>query len=326
MAPRGAVSAPVALKPPERVERVTTLRLALGDLQVAALKLRVWEDARHFTELPTAGLAWDEPPDLPAALDGTLTRAQPVATRLPRFAWGRRYFRYVARQYALQTVDLTRSFDHYVHKFSPKTRATLRRKVRRVAVACGGNPDVREYRTPTEFEQFHVAALAVSARTYQARLLGLGLPSERHFVETARALAAEDRLRGYLLFVEQLPVAYLLCTARDAVVFYDHVGHDPDFAFLSPGTVLLYHVLERLMSEGRWRMLDFTAGEAPHKSLFATDAVRCADIFCLRRTWRLVAAARLHALAGDVSTGLGAALHSVGLKSRIKKWLRGAAC
>jgi len=193
MAPRGAVSAPVALTPPERVERVTTLRLALGDLRVAALKLRVREDTRHF-------------------------------------------------------------------------------------------------------------------------------------IETARAFAEEDRLRGYFLFVEQLPVAYLLCTARDAVIFYDHVGHDPDFAFLSPDTVLLYHVLERLMGEGRWRMLEFSGGEAPHKSLFATDAVRCADIFCLRRTWRLVAAARLHALVGDVSTGLGAALHRAGLKSRVKKWLRGAAC
>ena len=51
-------------------------------------------------------------------------------------------------------------------------------------------------------------------------------------------LAAEDRVRAWLLEIGGVPAAYLYCPAESDTLLYQYVGHDPAFAELSPGSVL----------------------------------------------------------------------------------------
>ena len=73
---------------------------------------------------------------------------------------------------------------------------------------------------------------------------------------------------------------------------YDHVGHDPAFNDLSPGSVLMLEAMRDLMSGDRFERFDFTEGEGQHKRAFATGAVPCIDLLLLRPslTNRLTAA------------------------------------
>ena len=73
------------------------------------------------------------------------------------------------------------------------------REVRRV----GGNDgalDVRSYRTPGEIAEFLRLVRPLDERTYQTRLLGVGLPQGEQAEQEAIALAADDSLRAFLLF------------------------------------------------------------------------------------------------------------------------------
>lgn len=214
-------------------------------------------------------------------LSAPTDRIAAIAASYPGFLAGGQ------QDYRRHYIDMRGSFADYLARFSNKTRSTLRRKARRLAEEVGG-ATATEHRRPAEIEAFLTAALPLSARTYQARLLDAGLPDSPGARQAMLEAAAHDRLRGFLLHARGQPIAYLLLpvvgseAARTLV--YAYLGHDPDHARLSPGTVLQMAALERLFDEARYRWFDFTEGDGAHKAMFGTDSAACSSFLLLRPT------------------------------------------
>lgn len=172
----------------------------------------------------------------------------------------------------------------YLARFSGKTRATLRRKAKKLASDTGGY-SVSEHRTPAEIERFLEAALPLSARTYQARLLDAGLPDSAAARAAMLAAAEDDAMRCFLLSVRGEAIAYLALPVEGRTLLYAHLGYDPDYARFSPGTVLQMEALERLFAEGRYSHFDFAEGDGAHKAMFGTSHVDCASFVLLDPTF-----------------------------------------
>lgn len=204
---------------------------------------------------------------------------------------GERHVTLVRQRYTRFYTDLTIGHDAWLAGLSGAARATLKRKTKKAAAA---GMEIRAYRTAEAFAAFHPLARAVSATTYQERLLAAGLPDDAAAVAHLTALAAADALRAWLLLIDGAPVAYLCCTAQGSALRYDHVGHDPAWSDLSPGTVLHAAAMRALFAD-RFARFDFTEGEGQHKRQFATGGVACVDLLMLRPT--LVNRATLAALA-----------------------------
>ena len=229
-------------------------------------------------------------------LSAPVAMADEIAASFPgHIAGAREDFR---RHYIL----MDGSFDDYLARFSGKTRNTLKRKAKKFAAANGGTLDIRAYSDADEVNRFLDLALPLSERTYQARLLDAGLPDS----DAARAAMLEDaaagRMRCFLLFLEDEPVAYLSLPVRGSTLVYAHLGYDPAHANLSAGTVLQMEALRLLFAEDRFRYFDFTEGEGAHKAMFGTHSVACCSFVLLRRTLanRLLLCAR-----GGFDTAVG---------------------
>jgi CelD/BcsL family acetyltransferase involved in cellulose biosynthesis len=187
-----------------------------------------------------------------------------------------------ARQdYRRHYIDMSLGYDGYMARFSGKTRSTLRRKAKKLAEEVGGYA-VSEYRSPAEVERFLEAALPLSERTYQARLLDAGLPNDPASRAAMLQSAKADRMRCFLLEARGEPLAYLSLPVAGDTLIYAHLGYHPAFSRLSPGTVLQMEALERLFAEGRYRWFDFTEGEGAHKELFGTHNIACSSLILLR--------------------------------------------
>jgi len=214
------------------------------------------------------------------------------------------------------------TFDDYLNRFSGKTRSTLRRKGRKLAKEAG-DYTISEHRTPAEVEHFINAALPLSARTYQARLLDAGLPDSPDARKAMLEQAEADRMRCFLLSLGQQPIAYLSLPVEGDTLVYAHLGYDPDYARHSPGTVLQLEALERLFAEARFRWFDFTEGEGAHKAMFGTDSVDCASFLLLAPTAanRALLGAR-STFDGAIRTGKAIAERS-GALARVRAALRG---
>lgn len=224
--------------------------------------------------------------------------------------------------YERSYIDMAGTYDGYLARFSGKTRSTLRRKQRKFAKEDGGTLDMRAYRSPEELDTFLGLAHPLSQRTYQARLLDAGLPEGDNAIAHMRALAAQDRVRAFLLFLAGEPVAYLYLPVVGDTLIYAYLGYDPERARLSPGTVLQMAALESLFAEERFRYFDFTEGQGAHKALFGTDSVACASFLMLRPALSNRALlVGLSAFDGAVSAAKKVAA-KIGLEAAARRFLR----
>lgn len=297
------------------------LRFQVGERTLASVQRRLVTKGFDLESL--LGEARPSLPPLPATADGMMLRSLPEKELGPVAAGAEGLLLYVRQRYPRYYASLEGTFDGYMGLFSAKSRSTLKRKVRKFEQLSGGTLDVRAYRTPDEMETFYTLARAVSQKTYQERLLGSGLPEDEGFRAAMRASAARDEARGYLLFLNGEPVSYLYTPIQQGCVIYAYLGYDPAIAVHSPGTVLQLEAMERLFAEQRHKYFDFTEGDGQHKRLFATGCVECVDVLLLRPT---VANRVLIATHRNFHTGveaLGNVAERYGVKTRLRKWLRG---
>ena len=258
-------------------------------------------------------------PMLDPAADGYLVTSLPTAhgDALRRAAGG--MIAFVRQCYTRRYADLTIGFDAYLGQLSGNTRSAIKRKGKKVAQASGGTLDVRRYATPDQLAEFHATARRLALDTYQERLMGAGLPDTPDFTRIMHAMAAEGRVRAWLLYVGGEPAAYLYCPIHGGTAIYEFVGHDPRFNDLSVGAVLQVEALRDLLAEPAIARFDFTEGDGQHKRQFATGGVECCDVLLLRPTLanRAVIAA-LAGFDGAMAVAKGAAVR-LGLQNVAKK-------
>ena len=299
----------------------TDIRFLLGDRAVLRVRRQLVPVGYGLDAiLADAALA---PPPLPGDADGYRLQSVP-ATRLETMA--RDFPGLVAsppRIYARHYIDMGLGHDGYMAQFSSKTRATLKRKMRKLADSGGGTLDIRSYHQPDQLDAFFDAALPLSDQTYQARLLDAGLPGHAGFRAEADALARADNLHAYILFLEGRPIAYLYLPVVNDVLIYAYLGYDQAVAGLSPGTVLQMHALEELFAERRFRYFDFTEGDGAHKALFGTHQVQCATVFLLKPTMANRALLAGHQAFNAMVEGAGTWAERAGVKAKLRKLLRG---
>lgn len=300
---------------------VMPLRFQIGARTLAAAQRRLLIKGFDLENL--LGEASLSLPPLPTTADGMMLRSLPEKQLAPLTAQAEGLLVYVRQRYPRYYASLDGSFEAYMAGFSAKSRSTLKRKARRFEELAGGRLDVRAYRTPEEMETFYTLARAVSQKTYQERLLGSGLPEGDGFRAALRASAARDEARGFLLFLGGEPVSYLYTPIQKGCAIYAYLGYDPALADYSPGTVLQLEALRCLFAEQRHRYFDFTEGDGQHKRLFSTGCVECVDVLLLRPSVANRVLIATHRKFHSGVEALGEVAERYGVKSRLKKWLRG---
>ena len=304
----------------------TTFKFRLGEYSVFKLKLDTLVFDRHFSDVSLK--MHEELPNLKQLISGDrvmLIRSCPVDKYIPIFSFHSGYIRYVPYKYRRYYVKMSCSFEEYLKKFNSRSKSTLMRKIRKFSDYCNGTIDCREYKYPAEVEEFYKHAQFVSKNTYQSRLLACGFPEGGKTKEELARLAKAGAMRGFVLFHETSPVAYLYSPVKDNIVYYRFVGYDTDYQRHSPGTILQFLALQKLFSEKQFRMFDFTEGEGQHKEFFSTDVQPCADIYYFKFGLKNILIVLVHAFFDRSSRLIVKILDVFKLKSRIKKHIRARA-
>ena len=316
-----AESSPLTSSPSGRVLRVP-LEFWLGPFLLSRWQFRVvYEDFYAGPE----DLAPPPVPDLDKLADGAqglYRRSQPLPSDAPPTSvpgW----IAYVVNRNERQLIDLRQSFEEYLRHFSRKARVRVKGEVRRFSEAAGGSIDWRIYRTVEEIQEFHRLARDISQRTYQEKLFDKGMPAGPDALEKLRRLAAADRVRGYILFWQRLPISYIYCPAVGNHLILGYLGFRPEFAKHSPGTVLMFLAVESLFVERRFDAMHLGGGKALHKRVFATHTIPSASVLYLQRTPGNLIVVASHRQWQQFSKSAVDLVDRIGVKQRLRRWIRG---
>lgn len=304
---------------------VVPVRFALGEWSFAVARLKCLVRTGSFVSSPALDARLPPCPELPPDVRGAALTSWPVGEDLGSLRLEGGVIRYVESRFPRYFVEIKGTFEQYLGHFGGKVRKNLLRSVRACGRPNGARLDVREYRDEREACEFHRVATGISRLTYQHRLVGAGLPDTPEFLSALSSVAKAGRVRGYVLFFADQPVAFAYCTLTGSTIHYDVIGYDPTCAQLSPGTVLLFEIMRHVFDEGLFDLFDFGPGEAHYKSSFSTCVRRCANILYLKPTAGNTAFVVAHLFMRSLSATAGALLTRIGLKQKVRMLLRRSA-
>jgi CelD/BcsL family acetyltransferase involved in cellulose biosynthesis len=245
-----------------------------------------------------------------------------IESPLPRMRFTRRGLVYACEQELNYFIELRGSFEDYISRLSQNTRSTLLRKVKGFRTISDGNIDFRTYRTPSEMTEFHRLARSIAEKTYQEKMFQGALPESAQFRQEMNALASRDQVRGFLLFLQGNPVAYLCIPISDGVADYSYLGYDPGFAKSSPGNVLLFHAIQSLFGEKGLNYFNFEYGGSQTKIVFSTGHFLRADVYCFKHSLKSLTVICGHLGMERFSKSCGRMAEKMGLRRSIRRWLR----
>lgn len=192
--------------------------------------------------------------------------ASPTVTALPALAAACALVASSEVEERCPVLTLPGSWEAYLETLPGKHRHEMMRKLRRFERE---QPEARvtQVSAPAEvaarlgdFLALHRLSRAGKAKFMDERM-------ERFFRAAIPALAERQAVRLWLLETPAGPIASFICLEGDDCVGLYNSGFDPARAALSPGLVLLTHLIRDAIARGR-RRFDFLRGEERYKYEF----------------------------------------------------------
>lgn len=192
--------------------------------------------------------------------------ASPTVTALPAAAAAAGLAASASVEERCPVLALPDSWDAFLASLSGKHRHELTRKLRRFdreapegRIAWAETPDAIEAR----LDDF----LTLHRRSREGKAKFMDVRMEQFFRRVIPALAAGGGARLAFLELPDGPVAAFVTLEWDGSVGLYNSGFRPERAALSPGLVLLAHVIRDALERGRYRF-DFLRGEERYKYEF----------------------------------------------------------
>jgi CelD/BcsL family acetyltransferase involved in cellulose biosynthesis len=201
------------------------------------------------------------------------------------------------RDRLFHSIRCPATFEEYLQKFTAKKRYNFKRQIRLMCEFGKGDFAVRRIADGEQVNEFVQSALRISEHSWKRQIDRTTALEQRIDAGILRDLAGRTLLRSYLLTCSGKPAAYVIGYQDGGVFHYSDIGFDEEFAQFSPGSVLLYLLLEDLYSHCPPQFVNFGIGDSDYKHLFGNSHIPDVSVLLLRKTAR-------HQLLVSASAGL----------------------
>lgn len=214
------------------------------------------------------------------------------------------------------------SFERYLATLGKKTQKNLRQTLKKVDSTYGDRVAFARFSDEASIDDFLRAAVEVSAKTYQANLLGLGLARSKSQDEI-RAVAARGSFLGFVLRIDGQPVAYDYGYVHEGRFYWIEGGYDPAWSKAQIGSYNLLRILLDLEAQQTpVTSLDYLYGENSFKERTSNMKTRERHYYLIKRGLRGTILASAMQSTDSLSRNLGALLERFELKEFIRRKIR----
>lgn len=254
-----------------------------------------------------------------AQLSGLPPESDPYLYARRRPAWPWRDW--LSGQAIHWKMSLPASYEEFLKRLKGKHRNDIRRNERNFEKAFpGGRIRYALVREESEVERLCDDVEMVARQTYQ-RGLGAGFRDDDQTRRLLRLAARRGWLRAYLIYVDELPVAFEIGTLYGQTFHLHYTGYRQDYRRHEVGTIVFMKMVGDLCQRGIAEV-DFGPGDAPYKACYGDAQWREGSVMMFGRNGRgaWLGLARLAMLG--LSRAAEALVRRFELTARIKKLWR----
>ena len=222
-----------------------------------------------------------------------------------------------------QFIKLPPNFRDYEVQLGSHARKHLRYELKKLLKEVSGDLRVVCFTDIDRIPDFIVDAQNISRKTYQWRLLGLGFRDAAGLQARLNFAARNNWLRSYILYCRGEPVAFMLGYLYRRAYHYIDVGYDPAWAKWGVGSILQMEVMKDLLGiPDPPELFDFSTGSGTHKARFGNTSRPEINLLLIRNCPRNAILATGYAVSAAADKLIGAWTAKLGIKARVKRWLR----
>ncbi len=214
-------------------------------------------------------------------------------------------------------------FDDYLATLKKGARTDLKRIMRKFTGEFGRDLEIQVVNTERDLEAVLPELEGLSAKTYQAKHLGLGISPGSLLEQQLRFGARRDLARLDLLRVGGQVISFQTAFVHSATLYALHCGYDPEWAEWAPGIAHLGFILEDVCrSQPRIRTVDMMYGESLYKTKLCNTFHPEAHFYLIPRTARGFAPWLALRTVGHVSRAAGAVAARMKHRKTVTRFIR----
>lgn len=175
------------------------------------------------------------------------------------------------------STELPESWAALLDQRSSKSRKQLRYDDNKLRRAYGDRLELRRLDTAEHRHRLVEDMRAVASVSYQSNLRVSVVDDPVQFA-LIKASMSMGRLRVWMLYVDQQPVAFWWGVAHDGTLLIGSPGFLPDYAKDRVGYYTLRRMIEDACADPAISRIDYGPGDADYKERFATSRVEVADV------------------------------------------------
>lgn len=197
----------------------------------------------------------------------------------------------------------------------------LRGLLRRLEKHYPGKVAIRVFTEEEEVPILCRDTEAVSQKTY-LHALGVGFIDTDNTRALTRVLARQGKLRGYIIYIEGTPGAYLTGYSHRNIHYDTATGFDPHYKKFELGTILMLREIEDLCDNENIAYIDNGPGDQWYKQRFCDLSWDEVSFFIFAPSINGLKLNALHMFAGFADHLWGKMLISLNLKEKWAKYKR----
>lgn len=190
----------------------------------------------------------------------------------------------INKQFDRHLIALPKTFSDYLAKFDAKKRYNLKRQLSLLGKTEKGAVQLRSFVQPDEVHAFISEIEPIVRTSWQSRISNDVIESTDERLKDFESLAELGLFRSYILYVGKQAAAFCFGLEFDGTYYFDTTAYLPTFANSSPGSVLIYLLVQELIDDtnGRLKLLNFGYGDHSYKRTFANIHERVVELLVLK--------------------------------------------
>jgi hypothetical protein len=183
-------------------------------------------------------------------------------------------------------IEMPEREDDYWKKFKRKQSYNLQRELKMLRSTA--KVELLRISNANDVNKFVENAKPIAMNSWQKQLAGQSVAvTDAEIIKLMlRELAQRGMMRCYLLFLNDIAIAYVSGFQHNGIFWLYETAYDPEFEYSSPGKCILQMVIKDLFNYDKPNFFSFgsSGGRYPYKSWFATHSCSEMQLALIRNT------------------------------------------